>query len=418
MVIGSSNWFIGCACDSKFVEPTAVMLTSLDTNGNIPEATIIVAGFDLTEEDRAVLRLGAGAMGDRIRFIAVTRAMLRDVDPSGFTDQYPLPILGRLFVAEQIDVPKARLLTLDSDMIVNASVRPLFELDLGEEFFAAIHDPPREDPNYFNSGLILVDVDTYKYYDVAGRTLRWLAAQEHQPQHPDQDALNDVVGYRWYRLDRTWNWFGYQPPGTTTAEYEGARIAHFPGHKPWDFAGHSGAPLYNRHLATLRLRRDRLHGAPGVDSRDFIATSYEVLLGRELHPLAILQERGGWPPRDLVEAVVSSPEFIAAVRQPIERNLPFPSNRFASPPTLRQRFWAADRLGVSREAAVRIERANEWRDLLSVVLGDPLFAATHGVAPLAAIADDPATPPPRGPEPGRRSPNWRWLLAAGKRSNR
>jgi hypothetical protein len=41
--------YIGCACDRKFVEPTAVMLTSLDVNGDVPEATILIAGFELTD---------------------------------------------------------------------------------------------------------------------------------------------------------------------------------------------------------------------------------------------------------------------------------------------------------------------------------------------------------------------------------
>ena len=229
------------------------MLTSLDVNGEVPEAVVIIAGFDLEEEDRRMLRAGAGRRS--VRFIDVIRERLRLVDPGRYTDEYPMPVLGRLLIADHVDVSGARMVTLDSDMIVNASLRPLVDRDLGTEFFAAIHDPPRvHDRTYFNSGLTMFDVDAYKFHDIGNRCLRWLADREHHPHFPDQDALNEVVGHSWHRLARTWNYFCYNEAGFTSEDLESCKIAHFAGPKPWNDPKHTAADQYERYRTEL-LRR-------------------------------------------------------------------------------------------------------------------------------------------------------------------
>lgn len=248
--------YIGCACDRKFVEPTAAMLASVDINGEVPEATVIIAGFGLTGYDRAVLQAGAGNRD--VRFVDAERDVREMVEVERFTLEYPVPVLGRLFVASHIEVAGARLVTIDSDMIVNASLRPLVDRDLDSEFFAAIHDPPRtNDRTYFNSGLMMFDVDTFKRYDIAGRCLRWLAEQEHHPSFPDQDALNWIVGRNYHRLARTWNYFCYNDAGFTSEDYETCKVAHFAGPKPWNDGHHPGAALYNSYLAKVRARVER-----------------------------------------------------------------------------------------------------------------------------------------------------------------
>jgi lipopolysaccharide biosynthesis glycosyltransferase len=245
--------FVASACDHKFVEPTATMLTSLDMNGAVPEATIIIAGFGLGDEDRRLLTAGAGIR--RIIFLDVTRDHFDGIDPGHYTEEYPLPVLGRLIVADKVRESGARLLTLDSDMIVNDSLRTLVDRDLGSEYFAAIHDPPRNDDlNYFNSGLTMFDVDTYKYYDVGNRCLKWLADPCNWPHFPDQDALNFIVGHKWHRLARTWNYFCYTVAGFTAEDYETCKVAHFAGPKPWDYPNHSGGELYGRYQRELHRR--------------------------------------------------------------------------------------------------------------------------------------------------------------------
>lgn len=269
--------FIGCATDAKFVVPTAVMLSSVGMNGAVPDATVLVAAFGLNEEDRRLIRTGAGELAARLQFIDIEHEMLSGIGRI-FTEQYPPSVLGRLFIADYIVQGSARLLTLDSDMIVNASLEPLFDLDMEGEYFAAVHDFPRhEDKNYFNSGMTLTDVDTYKHHDVGRRCLAWLA--EHpEATMPDQDALNSIVGDCWYRLDHCWNRHLIEGRRMKLHDFESARIAHFADKKPWDHVDHAGLKLYNRYLERLEgLQR------PGVRPHVSVTGGVSARSDRQYH---------------------------------------------------------------------------------------------------------------------------------------
>jgi lipopolysaccharide biosynthesis glycosyltransferase len=368
----ASRLFVGCATDRKFVEPTAVMLSSVEANGDIDDAELIVAGFDLTLSDRAILRTGAGKLGRAMRVLDVTREMVGTVAHAHFTTDYPLSVIGRLFLASQVREPHARLLTLDSDMIVNASLRPLQTLDLQGHPIAAAHDVPRQhDPGYFNSGVMLIDVDRFVRDDVAARALRWLAEAERPPRYPDQDALNHVIAGDWLRLERSWNLFKHgQEREFTNADYEGANIAHYAGPKPWVHPNHPGAPHYRRYQDALldRLRRnDRLDEPP---DRLFAATIYEILLGREPEAEAVLAPRLHRPAAEMIRDVVGSAEFRTCVVAPAMSGERFQAGRFTGRPSLRQRYWAADSLPLLPDTVVAVERARDWAALVRALLAD------------------------------------------------
>ena len=179
--------------------------------------------------------------------------MLHGVNDSTLAS-YPPAALGRLVLANTIAEPDARLLTIDSDMIVNTSLRPLFELELGRHYFAAVHDPSRvDDPDYFNSGLTLSDVGAFCKHDLGRRSIRYVA--EHRPYFADNDALNSLLAGDWHRLDPLWNFFRWPDGASVTPEdYDRAYVAHFPGWKPWDRADHPGCRLYNSYLDQYRTR--------------------------------------------------------------------------------------------------------------------------------------------------------------------
>ena len=384
-----NRWFVGCACDRKYVEPTAVMLTSLSLNGEIPEATIVVAAFDLTEQDIHVLRAGAGQLASRMRIIEVTREMLHEVDNAGYTDVYPVAVLGRLFIPNAIQVAGARLLTLDSDMIVNSSVRPLFQLDIGEEYFGAVHDLPQwNNRNYFNSGMTLINVDGYLHYDVGRRCLQWLSAQLEHPRWPDQDALNTIVGDSWYRLDRRWNFTNYHDHNSGGLSYTTASIAHFTANpKPWDRQDHVGRPLYDTYLGHLRVRQGEAVHAPQARPRDLIPTCYEVFLGRQLESKAVIDQRDHWSARDIIKSIVQSSEFACnAVRWVFEDVRPSP-HIFQDQPSIRQKLWAADQLELEAEAKVAVEDVDTWMALLSLLLCDENFKKAYGLEHLPRVQE-------------------------------
>lgn len=382
--------YVGCATDAKFVEPTAVMLSSVEANGCIPEAVILVAAFDLSEDHKKYISVGAGALAERVKFIDVTREMFSHVKRE-FTAEYPPAVLGRLFLADYIHNPGARLLTLDSDMIVNGSLRPLFDLNLRGEFFAAVHDLPRkEDMNYFNSGMTLTDVDTYKHYNIGHRCLEWLIEHPHADL-PDQDALNCTIGDCWYRLDGGWNRYLVKDRPIALEDYEGARIAHFAHRKPWDWSEHPGAPLYNRHLSKVRAKLDASEMIEKgnrdplwrgfVTDREFAASCYEVILGRDPETEAVLEQWVGRRIGELVGIFLTSHEFRDNAIRSVRDGSSFWDNTYNGVPSLRQRYWAADRLPMTPAGRVSLTSSKSWRELIQNILSDSAVLATYGLSP-------------------------------------
>jgi lipopolysaccharide biosynthesis glycosyltransferase len=362
------------------------MLTSLAANGDVPEATILVAAFDLEPEDYQAIRAHAGALGDRVRFVDVTPPMLQELAEREWEAHYPLAVLGRLFLPTAIDAAGARLLTLDSDMIVNVSVRPLFEMDMRGDYLAAIHDTPRDDDaDYFNSGMMVIDVDTYRHYDVTARSLRWLAERAERPRWPDQDALNTIVGHKWQRLDRRWNWAfcGSQwGDGPLKAEdYENAFIAHFTGQgKPWSMDSHAGRPLYLRYLEEYRDKVRRYHDAIEHVDANFVATAMEVLLGREPASTSELHSFQAPSARETIVRLARSNEFAANTLLSMKVGAPLPALLYEMPLTLRHKFWAAERLWLQDRTANAVRTSTSWNELLAAVVGDPNFRRSAQIA--------------------------------------
>lgn len=370
------SWFVGTACDGPYARHTAAMLASLDVNGDVPEVTVLIAAFDLQDEHRALIRAGAGRLAARLRFIDIRPEMINFVAAGDW--QCPTPIFGRFFFTDAITVPGARLLCMDSDMIVNGSLRTLFETDMNGEFLAACHDVPRHDDfTYFNAGLMLIDVDGYQHHEISRRSIDWLSQQQVQPRWLDQDALNTVVGHRWLRLDDRWN-FHCLPHGSgrplVFGDYEAARIAHFAAIKPWNDTEHAGFTLYDRYRKEV-ARRVELHRAM-LDHADanFVITAHEFLLADE-HGGDDPEAWAGATATEVLRRLVHSDLFIEQVMVPLALGQSLTEYR-PGEVGVRLRRWAAERLPLSDAAATCVRDTADWRAMFVAILTDDTFTTS------------------------------------------
>jgi len=369
--------YIGCATDSKFVELTCTMLSSLDDNGRIPEAVILVADFGLSRSDRAQIVICAGE-GREVRFIPLSAESPEIVALPSF--DFPLPLLGRFVLPNHVPETGARLLVLDSDMIVNRSLRPLLETNMRGYAIGAVHDaiswrehygrPPAR--HYFNAGMMMIDVDRFKAEEIGPRAMRRLAAYDHRPMWLDQDAINDVLGNEWLGLDRRWNFFHANDyRHFSTEDYAAADVIHFSGPKPTEDPNHPAGSIFRMHVEHVNRKLRKRSGQGG--NRVFMAMCYEVLLGRQRENEAVLHDRAHLSPEQFVTSIIESAEFRMAVIEPLAKGLGLPKNRFPGKPSAAQRYWAADRLPMLAPTADRIMAAETWEMLVSALVEDRYF---------------------------------------------
>jgi len=165
-----------------------------------------------------------------------------------------------------------KVLYIDCDVLVLEDVSKLYDTDIGENIIGAVIDPGQAlvlerlgidtDDYYFNSGLMLIDLNNWRKAGITKKTLTFLQEEEDKIIYHDQDALNAILYEKWFQLHPKWNvqtsllFERHQPP---TAEYkklykeaiQHPSIVHFTGHdKPWNSDEyHPYTQIYLKELA-------------------------------------------------------------------------------------------------------------------------------------------------------------------------
>ncbi|MEV7118260.1 glycosyltransferase family 8 protein [Kitasatospora griseola] len=256
---------IVCGVDDGYVRPLRTLMHSIVAAhpSAIGELRLIVLDQQISATNR--------------------KAILRDADRAGLhtelrsaplTDpRYPVSdwvsgaVYARLAIPEVIS-DEHRVLYLDADTLVLGDLRPLLRQSLGGHPIGAVRDP--QNPvigrgiqlpgweelgvpygrDYFNSGVMLIDLDRCGQLSVFERSRQFLAEHPDKVRFWDQDALNWAADDNWQRLERRWNTFAMSPqaaqPGFThyaeadspltrlLQDEETAALVHFAGpDKPW-----------------------------------------------------------------------------------------------------------------------------------------------------------------------------------------
>jgi UDP-D-galactose:(glucosyl)LPS alpha-1,3-D-galactosyltransferase len=276
--------------DARYVRPLLVTLTSLATAGGVDGdvARVAVLHHDLPADAVDTLARVGDALGLDLATVAV------EPDPRRFpiTDW----ISPAAYLRLQLDAGTRgadRVLYLDCDLVVLAPVAPLLATPLttplgavvdlsnpvleggsGLPGFAGLGLPGSRE--YFNRGVLLVDVDRWVDERVGEASARFLADHPEHIRYWDQCALNFVLDDAWDRLDPEWNslplstylpalreQYAFEhvvPLDEALAIESRARVLHFAGpFKPWlpNYPDREPGRTYRRFVDAL----DALDGA-------------------------------------------------------------------------------------------------------------------------------------------------------------
>lgn len=257
--IGSGKFLIATAIDRNFVEPACVLLASIAANAAVPDAELLVFGVGLKDSDHKKLRESCGVIANKLSIVDLAFA-IEHLKRLPTTLNVPsVAAFARLLVPSWLPPTARRLLYLDSDIVVIDSLRPLFDTPLGDAIVAAVPDlvAPFVDrsfrtdvlklPNpefYFNSGVVLLDVEAWQRQSITKETLDFIARLPARTKlmFPDQDVLNAVLVGRWYPLENKWNYFKIDSTTDLRQIQSEAAVVHYAsGHKPW-VSGRFSAP--------------------------------------------------------------------------------------------------------------------------------------------------------------------------------
>ena len=228
------------------------------------------------EELRALVRRA----GERhcVRFIEIDRVLPEGLKVVG--ERWPRVAWARVFLPDLL--PEVhRAVYLDIDTLACTDLRMLAETDMhgaalgvvlehvsheGSHFNERL-DIPQGCLGYFNSGVLLMDLDVFRAEGLVQRVIDFAQAHGDVLTCPDQDALNGALCDRLFQLHPRWNWhdgltrlIARKSPSaklwrgnTPTLSVEAAlspAVLHYQGvHKPW---------LYNHRIEAARYEQSML----------------------------------------------------------------------------------------------------------------------------------------------------------------
>lgn len=206
-----------------------------------------IVGHGLAGADREALRETV----ERHRQCASLRFM--EFDPSPFlglqrSSAITRTAYARLALGTMLPEHVSRCIYLDCDLVVQRDIADLWDTDLHSFVLGAVDnglwDDPRAyqrrlglaHPSYFNSGVLLVDVDRWRAERVGTRALEFAQKAGDLLILHDQDALNGALDGAWQPLDEGWNLWVVHP----SLHWDSDAVFHFMGcPKPWhaDYTG-------------------------------------------------------------------------------------------------------------------------------------------------------------------------------------
>jgi len=225
---------IATASDDAFTPGLLPLLHSAHSHN--PEARFLIIDIGMSPDWLSRLKATIDRFG-----ISATVVRSR---PDAFAN---LPYVHRFarsayarFLIPEILRNESKALYIDADAVVASDLSELWEKDLAECLVAAVRDDfvldseamraDVESDRYFNSGVMLMNLDLWRSEDVADKAMAMIK-KDHSLTLPDQTALNAVCRDRAMLVARRWNLLA---PGIAELPITEPGIIHFTGEeKPW-----------------------------------------------------------------------------------------------------------------------------------------------------------------------------------------
>jgi lipopolysaccharide biosynthesis glycosyltransferase len=189
--------------------------------------------------------------------LSILRADAKLVDDYPVDGHATVAAYFRLLMPGLLPAECNRILFLDSDAVVTDGLEEFWNLPLEGKSLAAVaehwlccDDHGYQRGSYFNTGVMLVDLERWREVDVLKRGAAFAKAHPERLRHWDQNVLNNVFQDDWLPLGERWNacphlfglmtGFSLSPEDLTTSEKKAIAhpaIVHFAGAgpvKPWN----------------------------------------------------------------------------------------------------------------------------------------------------------------------------------------
>ena len=163
--------------DRNYAALTAISVVSALRHN--PGARIVLLGYNLEEDARELVRSRVEKAGGEFLYRDVSPA-IEELKKNGYSGYTSYAAYARIFIPQVLQ-SEGKVLYIDGDTLVNGSLEELFTIDLRGMPFALgvdcvpcsyrrVINLPKPSP-YFNSGVMLIDIDAWRRHRCTERFL-------------------------------------------------------------------------------------------------------------------------------------------------------------------------------------------------------------------------------------------------------
>lgn len=231
---------IGYGTDENFVMPMGVSMVSVLENN--PEVPVVfhVMTEGLSEKSVGQLKALVSAYPNAV--LCLHELQLDILDEFPIFSSLGRASYYRIFLEKLLPESLARVLYLDGDIVCLGKLQELTKREFGEAIVMVVKDKPvtaeKQEKkfqltDYFNSGMLYINLEQWKKQNVAEQLLDVLFQRKEELNHVDQDALNIVLQGHKLLLDERFNFIPGDDPIQDVPQ--GTVFLHYAGTKPWYF---------------------------------------------------------------------------------------------------------------------------------------------------------------------------------------
>lgn len=208
------------SCDDRYIPWLSVAMKSLIANASKDyDYKIHILNNGLTDDNISKIKsMETGNVA--VEFDDVTAKIMPIIKNLGLRDYYTVAIYFRLFIASMFPEYK-KAIYLDGDIVVLGDIAKMFEIELSGNILGVVNDQVVEvtEPffdyvrhavcvehdKYFNSGVLLMDLEKFRSEQIEKQFVDILTKYNFELVAPDQDFLNFLCKDRVLYLDKSWN---------------------------------------------------------------------------------------------------------------------------------------------------------------------------------------------------------------------
>lgn len=236
------------ACDDNYSKYAGVVIASVLANSaQKDDLYFYILDGGIKEENKTKINELKSIKDCEINFVNVDESLFEEYKDIKTHAYITLPAYYRLKLASLL--PEVdRIIYFDCDIVVNTSLKPLFNTDLGSCPFCGVKDinkrKLKKNPGYINSGVLVMDLKNIREQNVEEELLNWTKEHFDSIKTGDQEIINEALKGRIKIVSDKWNVQSSNFTNRSSYIKEPCVVHFVAKKKPWHWASFS----YHRDL--------------------------------------------------------------------------------------------------------------------------------------------------------------------------